>query len=177
MVRSKPGGSILSIDGGFQGSLFSNDFLRDSIMRMPDWDTVEPAALDALHEVLSGVFARFPTDQTPNESQTEGDLIWPVLDALVGTATLHQQNLAVRGRDDVPDGLLFADEETKAHANGFPEEWKRYKFGLALVESKRWGRPLDRGAPASRKPHHRPRCCATCAVSMTSQPGCYAGAS
>lgn len=60
------------------------------------------------------------------------------------TQSLRQQNLAARGRDDVPDGLLFADAAAKAEANAFPEEWKRYGFGLAIVESKRWQRPLDR---------------------------------
>ena len=45
---------------------------------------------------------------------------------------------------DVPDGLLFADEATKGQANGFAEEWRRYELGLAVVESKRWLRPLDR---------------------------------
>ncbi len=47
-------------------------------------------------------------------------------------------------REDVPDGLLFQDAATKATANVFGEEWKRYGFGLAIVESKRWQRPLDR---------------------------------
>ena len=63
------------------------------------------------------IFDRFPTDQTPNESQTEDDLIWPVLGALGWAASLRQQNLSSRGRDDVPDGLLFADEATKDRAN------------------------------------------------------------
>ena len=40
------------------------------------------------------------------------------------------------------DGLLFRDAAAKDRANGFTEEWKRYEFGLAVVESKRWGRPL-----------------------------------
>ena len=44
----------------------------------------------------------------------------------------------------MPDGLLFADDAAKDRANGFAEEWRRYEFGLAVVESKRWGRPLDR---------------------------------
>ena len=33
---------------------------------------------------------------------------------------------------------------TKARANGFAEEWRRYACGLAIVESKRWDLPLDR---------------------------------
>ena len=44
----------------------------------------------------------------------------------------------------MPDGLLFPDAAAKDRANSFAEEWKRYEFGLAVIESKRWGRPLDR---------------------------------
>ena len=97
-----------------------------------------------LDSALRDLFERFPTTQTPNESQTEDDLIWPVLRHLGWTASLRQQNLSAQGRDDVPDGLLFADAAAKDRANTFAEEWKRYEFGLAVVESKRWQRPLDR---------------------------------
>jgi hypothetical protein len=45
--------------------------------------------------------------------------------------------MTVSGRDDVPDGLLFASAETKAAANAVPEQHKRYAHGLAMVESKR----------------------------------------
>ncbi len=128
----------------YQGSLFSSDFLTDSIVRISDWSSVDDAALDALATRLGQIFARFPTRQTPNESQTEDDLIWPILEALGWTASLRQQNLTPKGREDVPDGLLFKDAATKAQANRTPEEWRRYQFGLAVVESKRWSRPLDR---------------------------------
>ena len=50
----------------------------------------------------------------------------------------------MRGREDVPDGLLFADDAAKERANGLDEDWRRYVHGLAVVESKRWLRPLDR---------------------------------
>ena len=128
----------------FQGSLFSIDFLQERITQLPDWSAVDRTALHALACGLKQIFDRFPTAQTPNESQTEDDLIWPVLARLEWTASLRQQNLAARGREDVPDGLLFKDAAAKAEANAFREEWKRYGFGLAIVESKRWGRPLDR---------------------------------
>src|SRR5208282_926992 len=58
--------------------------------------------------------------------------------------SLRQQNLTPKGREDVPDGLLFKDAAAKKQANLTPEEWRRYEFGLAVVESKRWSRPLDR---------------------------------
>lgn len=126
------------------GSLFSTDFLRESIARGSDWQRLTDAEIDRLAADLRAIFDRFPTAQTPNESQTEDDLIWPILARLGWTATLRQQNLAARGREDVPDGLLFQDAATKAEANAFREEWKRYGFGVAIVESKRWQRPLDR---------------------------------
>jgi len=128
----------------FQGSLFSNDFVCESITRLPDWSGFEDEAARALARDLKKLFENFPTGAAPNESQTEDDLIWPVLARLGWTQILRQQNLTLRGRDDVPDGLLFESEAAKAKANGFPEEWKRYEFGLAIVESKRWARPLDR---------------------------------
>ncbi len=127
----------------FPGSLFANDFLCEAITDLDEWKEFDDSELDDLETALQEIFEPFPTNGSPNESQTEDDLIWPVLNCLGWTAHLPQQNLSERGRQDVPDGLLFEDEAKKAHANGFPE-WKRYEFGLAIVESKRWERPLDR---------------------------------
>ena len=127
-----------------QGTLFSDDFLRESIVELADWQVFDEVSAATLEGELRAILDRFPIDQTPNESQTEDDLIWPVLECLGWGASLRQQNLSPRGREDVPDGLLFADDAAKDHANGFAEEWKRYEFGLAVVESKRWLRPLDR---------------------------------
>jgi hypothetical protein len=128
----------------FQGSLFSNDFLQQAITRLSDWSAIDDGALDRFARDVKEIFDRFPTVQTPNESQTEDDLIWPVLNQLAWTAYLRRQNLSVRGRENEPDGLLFKDAAAKSAANQFREEWKRYSLGLAIVESKRWQRPLDR---------------------------------
>ncbi len=127
-----------------QGSLFTSDFLTETIEGVSEWGALSDSDLDQFGASLRSVFECFPTSQTPNESQTEDDLIWPILEALGWTQSLRQQNLSPRGREDVPDGLLFDSAETKATANGFPEEWKRYELGRAVVESKRWARPLDR---------------------------------
>src|SRR6185312_7724652 len=140
MARSLMG----QMQNTYQGSLFSSDFLTESITRLPDWLSVKDTAIDGLIVRLDVIFSRFPTDKSPNESQTEDDLIWPILEVLGWTASLRQQNLTTRGREDVPDGLLFKDAATKADANRNREEWRRYEFGLAIVESKRWARPLDR---------------------------------
>ena len=134
----------MSLDTAFQGSLFASDFLRDAITRSPDWQELDDASLEELEAALRAICDCFPAAASPNESQTEDDLIWPVLARLGWTASLRQQNLSAYGRVDVPDGLLFADEAAKGQANGFAQEWKRYELGLAVVESKRWLRPLDR---------------------------------
>ena len=134
----------MSIDAAFQGSLFANDFLCESVAETPDWQGIDDATLDDLEAALRAIFDDFPFDGTPNESQTEDDLIWPALTHLGWTETLRRQNLSPRGMTDVPDGLLFADDAAKRRANRFPQEWRRYEFGLAVVESKRWLRPLDR---------------------------------
>ena len=128
----------------FEGSLFAEDFLREAITELGDWRDLPDERLADFEAALRGLFDRFPTGMSPNESQTEDDLIWPVLARLGWTASLRQQNLSARGRKDVPDGLLFADGAAKDRANRFAEEWKRYEHGLAVVESKRWLRPLDR---------------------------------
>ena len=127
-----------------QGSLFTSDFLTDSIQNVSEWHAFSDADLDLILKNLEKIFAAFPITQTPNETQTEDDLIWPILGALGWTDFLKQQNLSPKGREDVPDGLLFESAEAKTKANSFAEEWKRYEFGRAVVESKRWARPLDR---------------------------------
>ncbi|WP_127966741.1 Eco57I restriction-modification methylase domain-containing protein [Agrobacterium sp. RS6] len=127
-----------------QGNLFTRDFLAEAIRRTPDYLSLDDKAIDLLADDLKRIFLAFPHAHAPNESQTEDDLIWPVLTRLGWVSALRQQNLAARGRDDVPDGLLFENSAVKALANAHSEEWRRYSYGLAIVESKRWGRPLDR---------------------------------
>jgi hypothetical protein len=125
------------------GSLFTLDYLVEAIAETEEYRSVDATEL---RRRLERVAEAFPRAHRPNESQTEDDFIWPVLGALGWSESLRQQNLTVTGREDVPDGLLFANAEAKAAANAEAEEWKRYGHGLAAVESKRWSRPLDRAS-------------------------------
>ena len=134
----------MCLDTAFQGSLFASDFLCAAITELPDWQELDDALIEDLEAALGAICDRFPAAASPDESQTEDDLIWPVLARLGWTVSLRQQNLSAYGREDVPDGLLFADEAAKDRANRLAQEWKRYELGLAVVESKRWLRPLDR---------------------------------
>jgi len=128
----------------YQGGLFSSDFVENSVSLDPDWKGLFAEQLAMVRCELGTIFTRFPTNQTPNETQTEDDLIWRVLACLGWSEHLRQQNLTARGRQDVPDGILYVDAAAKDRAVAHAAEWKRYEFGAAVVESKRWGRPLDR---------------------------------
>jgi hypothetical protein len=123
------------------GTLFTADYLVDAIQAAPEYLEVDVSALRSRLETLA---AAFPKNHRTNESQTEDDFIWPVLAALGWADTLRQQNLSAAGRDDVPDGILFIDAKSKTAANALPEQWRRYGQGAAVIESKRWARPLDR---------------------------------
>lgn len=125
------------------GTLFSTDYLAEAIKATAAYRAVD---VGGLRKRLDQIASTFPKSHRTNESQTEDDLIWPVLTSLGWTESLRQQNLTVIGRDDVPDGLLFADATAKASANAQSEQWRRYAFGLAVIESKRWARPLDRAS-------------------------------
>ena len=123
------------------GALFTQDYLVDGITGTAQFKSVEQAAM---RDKLDAIFKGFPHATGPNEATTESDLIWPILEALGWSDYLTQQNLSAKGRVDVPDGLLFIDAEAKTKANEFADESKRYQFGAAVIESKRWGRALDR---------------------------------
>jgi hypothetical protein len=125
------------------GALFTTDYLVEAIKATAAYRAVDVVGLRAR---LDQIAATFPQNQRTNESQTEDDFIWPVLTSLGWSESLRQQNLTVTGRDDVPDGLLFADAAAKAAANAQRDQWRRYAHGLAVIESKRWARPLDRAS-------------------------------
>ena len=125
----------------FAGSFLTTDYLDEAIRQSPEYRAVDVAAL---RSVLLAIADRFSRESSPNESQTEDDFIWPILVGLGWSESLRQQNLSVGGRLDVPDGLVFIDGDAKDRANAQSEEWRRYEHGAAVVESKRWARPLDR---------------------------------
>ncbi len=130
------------------GALFTQDYLSEGIVGTAQYRAVDSAVMRAtIAKRLSG----FPHGSKPNEATTEKDAIWPILEALGWTEYLTQQNLSATGRVDVPDGLLFIDAGAKAKANENSEEWKRYQFGAAIIESKRWGRALDRAEGKTEK--------------------------
>ncbi|MBI4741300.1 MAG: restriction endonuclease, partial [Betaproteobacteria bacterium] len=138
-----------------EGQLFSSDFLLRGIAETDAWRLLPEVELDAFISALKGHFAPFSAASTLNESQTENELVEPVLDLLGWeNAWISQVNLSVSGREDVPDFLLFAAPENKIRALDVGDA-ERARHGVALLEAKRWLRPLDRseegGTNATRK--------------------------
>jgi hypothetical protein len=127
------------IDGG----LFTRDFLHEGILETAAWKALADADVAAFKAYATHMLAALAARDNPNEAETEKDLVYPLL-AAIGWADIDVQPVAsTKGRSDVPDALLFADAASKTTAGALkPKE--RFRHGLAIVEAKRWQRPLDR---------------------------------
>ena len=129
-----------------QGQLFTQDFLTRGITETPPHHDLTDAAFAAFFNALQSIFKGLDGTSTINEAQTEQVVINKVLAAL-GWADdyLPQVNADPKGREAVPDCLLFANPAQKAAALLEAKDDRRYRHGLAILEAKRWLRPLDRG--------------------------------
>ena len=133
------------------GHLFTQYFLTDGIRQTPERQS-QRSAFAAFRDEARRLFQAFPTAHNPNETQTEQDLIRPLLELLGWTDDLPQQTSS--GGEDIPDLLLFADAQAKTSAGS---QASPYLQALAVAELKRFRRPLDtrgtgKGAKAS-SPH------------------------
>ena len=129
-----------------QGQLFTQDFLTRGVTETPPHQALTDATFTEFVNALQGVFKGLDGASTINEAQTEQLVINKVLAAL-GWADdyLPQVNADPKGREAVPDCLLFASPDKKATALLEAKDDRRYRHGLAILEAKRWLRPLDRG--------------------------------
>ncbi|NOT20304.1 MAG: restriction endonuclease [Sideroxydans sp.] len=133
------------------GKLFSQDFLLDGIKTTPVWEALPEASLDTFIADLKNIYAPLAADSKLGEADTESEVIEKVL-SLLGwrDLSLRQNNASSKRRDDVPDFLLFPDESAKQAARAEKREDLRYRHGIAIIEAKKWMRPLDRGDATSR---------------------------
>lgn len=133
------------------GKLFSQDFLLDGIKTTPIWEALADDALDIFSNDLKQIYAPLTADSQLNEANTEADIIEKVLDRLGWQdLTLKQVTASSTRREDVPDFLLFPDAGAKHAARTEKRDDQRYRHGIAILEAKRWMRPLDRGDATNR---------------------------
>lgn len=128
------------------GQLFTTEFVLHGITELPVWQLLDtsPAFL-TFRSGLKAHYSALAWASALNEEQTEDALIAPVLDLLGWeNCTIAQINLPVQ---DMPDYLLFETSAAKALARELKDA-DRAKFAIALLEAKRWTRPLDRADEA-----------------------------
>jgi hypothetical protein len=127
------------------GALFSEYFLEDGVVLSSNWATIDDTTIATTRARLEPLLADFAARHAPNETNTESDLIEPVLE-LLGWQSLKRE---AAGRSDIPDYLLFLDDAAKHSAARATVD--RYRLGAAILEAKRWERPLDvaRGTEAA----------------------------
>ena len=129
-----------------QGQLFTQDFLLRGIQTTPPWEELSETSLGNFTAALRTIFQGLSANSQLNEAQTEQLVIETVLVALGwGNDYLPQVNLSGKRREDVPDVLLFPNSAAKAKALTESKDDRRYRYGLAILEAKRWRRLLDRG--------------------------------
>ena len=127
------------------GGLFTRDFLTEGILSTSHWKALDDQALAEVRAAAESLFAKLSQIRNPSEPVTEKDLIYPLLSAIGwGDRVFVQPNASVKGRMDVPDALLFANELAHERARRERSDWQRFKHGLCVVEAKRWNRLLDR---------------------------------
>ncbi|MFZ2540976.1 MAG: hypothetical protein WAW75_04280 [Gallionella sp.] len=133
------------------GKLFSQDFLLDGIKTTPVWEALPDEALNIFIADLKRIYAPLTADSQLNEANTEADIIEAVLGLLDWDGlTLKQVTASSTRREDVPDFLLFPNEGAKQAARAEKRDDRRYRHGIAILEAKRWMRPLDRGDATNR---------------------------
>lgn len=125
------------------GTLFTIDFLNEGIRSTQAWADVADEDVAQFAARCRSLLSGFAARRDPIEAETESDLIWPVVEAIGWADWLPQQKLSAKGREDIPDGLLFGSPPDKERAAGQPP-LQRLEHALCVVEAKRWGRVLDR---------------------------------
>ena len=140
------------------GHLFTQYFLTNGIRATPERHSQRPAFMTFRDEARR-LFQDFAAYHNLNETQTEQDLIRPLLELLGWTDDLPQQTSS--GGEDIPDLLLFDDAEAKTRASA--SQASPYLEALAVAELKSFRRPSTPAAQARapRPPHPTPRFFAT----------------
>jgi len=100
------------------GKLFSQDFLGQGIQETNAWKRLHETVFKSFQADLNAIFTPFTAASQVNEAVTEADIIDKVLRALGWEHCLPQQTASGKGRQDVPDILLFADAAGKQAAPG-----------------------------------------------------------
>jgi len=127
-----------------KGSLFSNYFLEEGIKTTEDWKRLSDEELQKLYLEIENKYKAFSKRKNPDEADTEDGLICPTLEIL-GFQWSRQKSPTKKGRQDVPDFVLFPDDKSKEEFDKESPESKPWDKSVCILEGKRWKRALDKG--------------------------------
>ena len=136
-----------------QGRLLSDYFNNEGIMATEEWkESVRfPEHFRNFEATLRDKYRAIMRSKEPNEALTEQELIQPVMRALGWEHYIPQQG--TDRNEDIPDLLLFADDESKSAALAQQTHNDRFKQALAIQENKRLYLNLDTRGDQSSSPH------------------------
>jgi len=121
--------------------LFSQHFLHRRLRELPEW---QEAVSESFDRVLELYTSKKPYLSGLNESQTEEELIKPILNIL-GFAYITQVTAKGKGRAERPDYALFDSQERKNEALPLQgDEAAFYHKVSAIAEAKYWERSLSK---------------------------------
>lgn len=121
-------------------SLFSEHFLNEVLPERPQWKLLEAEARSTMERV-SELLGKF--NRASNESQTERNLVIPVLE-LLGHTFEVQASLATPQGAMTPDYVLYRDAKACEDNKGKTlNDELPHQGGIAIGDAKRWGRSLD----------------------------------
>jgi len=126
------------------GQLFAQYFLEDGICQTENWKDCTAQIIDSFRSKIEPIFKGFLKVTNPSESQTEVELILPILKNLGWEHYLTQVNMASKGKGHTLDILLFLDETAKNKADAETKSSNKLHHGIIICENKRWEVPLDR---------------------------------
>jgi len=111
-----------------QGGLFTRDWLTEGILETDQWRELSDEHVELARERIGSLLRSLSNRRAPVEAETEDKLVYPVLEVLGWQHISVQQRMDARGRNDVPDALLFPDAAADAAAAGL-EPWQRFRHG------------------------------------------------
>ena len=131
-------------NGAIRGGLLSTYFLEEGVQHDDGWTNLPDVEVSGFAAAVRACLGKLPASGKLREAETEALIIFPILDAL-GWVHLPQQQAGKR-REDVPDALLFLDNEVQEQALAAPAGMDRWRQAAVVNENKAWDLPLDRSA-------------------------------
>lgn len=126
------------------GQLFSKYFLEEGIKETFDYKNLDNETLYKKYKKIKDFYLNFPKKLNKDETFTEDKIIKPILNEL-GFFYTRQPSLEKKGRRDVPDFILFTNEEDKEIFDRSEKSELPFHRASLILEAKRWNRALDKG--------------------------------